>query len=220
MFPSVVLFFGHLSSSNQGRLIASIRLTRVGVPGSSSRGLSFCQDRNVCACLLQATCSSPTYSAGQSLLMKRCIIRRIIPSNTAPCRRAWQLSRTPKPTSDEFQSLLSLYAKKPPRPVPLSRLLSFANPLTKESVLASASYALSEMPRRLYQRVRAFDEKIPFIVGTNPFIARTHELARSTFQTLASFPPIITMEDNEAFSRTLENLVEKHSNDIPTLAKG
>ncbi|KAG9123293.1 26S proteasome regulatory subunit 7 [Ceratobasidium sp. 392] len=118
-----------------------------------------------------------------------------------------------------MSALLSEYEQLPPRPVPLKTLRAFANPPTPESVLDSASYVLSELPRRLVQRVRALDG-LPFIVGMNPFVMRTHKLYHSSFERLATRPEVKTLEENEAFSRELENLVEMHANDIPTIAKG
>lgn len=37
---------------------------------------------------------------------------------------------------------------------------------------------------------------------------------------LATYPTPKTLEENAKFAETLEDLVEKHANDIPTLAKG
>ncbi|CAE7117726.1 unnamed protein product [Rhizoctonia solani] len=127
--------------------------------------------------------------------------------------------RVPEPNSERMSTLLSEYEKLPPRPVPFKTLRGFANPPTPESVLESASYVLTELPRRLVQRVRALDS-LPFIVGMNPFIMRTHKLYHSSFERLATFPEVKTLEDNDEFSRELKDLVEMHSNDIPTIAKG
>lgn len=118
-----------------------------------------------------------------------------------------------------MSALLSKYEMLPPRPVPLKTLRAFANPPTPESVLESASYVLSELPRRLVQRVRALDG-LPFIVGMNPFIMRTHKLYHSSFERVATYPEVKTLEDNERFAEELESLVEMHANDIPTIAKG
>lgn len=127
--------------------------------------------------------------------------------------------RTPEPNSARMSALLSEYEKFPPRPVPLKTLRAFANPPTPESVLESASYVLSELPRRLVQRVRALDG-LPFIVGMNPFVMRTHKLYHSSFEQLATHPEVKTLEENDQFAQELENLVEMHANDIPTIAKG
>lgn len=88
--------------------------------------------------------------------------------------------RTPLPPSAETLSLLQTYENLAPQPVPLQTVLSFGEQLSPESVVASAHFTLSEIPKRLAQRVRSLD-CLPFIVGTNPFIARLHELYQRSF---------------------------------------
>ncbi|KAF7322708.1 Protein-serine/threonine kinase [Mycena chlorophos] len=63
-------------------------------------------------------------------------------------------------------------------------------------------------------------QSLPFIVGTNPSIAKTLETYRDSFQLLATYPPVKTLEDNQRFTQQLEALVERHANDVPTMAKG
>jgi len=116
-------------------------------------------------------------------------------------------------------NLLSQYASHPPRPLNLSTLLSFGRPLTQQSILRSASYALSEIPRRLATRVRAL-EALPFIVGTNPFVAGTLRAYQESFKCLATYPSVKIIEDNAAFAAQLDVLVRGHAHDIPTMAKG
>ncbi|KAF8892665.1 hypothetical protein BD779DRAFT_1661335 [Infundibulicybe gibba] len=127
--------------------------------------------------------------------------------------------RAPEPSSFEVTQLLSRYASTRPRPLNLSTLLSFGRPLTPESVLSSVSYTLSEMPRRLATRVRSL-EALPFIVGTNPYVAKTLNAYRDSFQWLATYPTVTNLEENAKFVEQLENLVQSHANDIPTMAKG
>lgn len=127
--------------------------------------------------------------------------------------------RAPKPTSAEVTELLSKYASSPPRPLNLSALLSFGRPVTPDSVLASVSYALSEIPRRLATRVRSL-EALPFIVGMNPYVANTLNAYRESFRSLATYPLVTNLEENARFAELLEDLVQSHANDIPTMAKG
>lgn len=127
--------------------------------------------------------------------------------------------RSPKPASPEVAALLSKFISQTPRPLTLSKLLSFGHPLSPQSVISSASYALSEIPRRMSERIRAL-ENLPFIVGTNPYIARTLEVHRTSFEWLATYPEVKSIKENADFSTQLEHLVQCHSNDIPTLAKG
>ena len=78
--------------------------------------------------------------------------------------------RTPEAISPELKRLIDEFSQQSPRPLTLSTLLSFSQPLTPESLLQSASYVLEDIPRRLVRRVRAL-EKLPFIVGTNPYVS-------------------------------------------------
>ncbi|THH03716.1 hypothetical protein EW145_g6061 [Phellinidium pouzarii] len=121
--------------------------------------------------------------------------------------------------SPEVVALLANYLYRSPRPLTLSKLLSFGRPLSPDSIMSSASYALSEIPRRLTRRIRAL-ESLPFIVGTNPYVTRTLEAHRKSFEWLATYPAVGSLEENAEFATQLEFLVQSHANDIPTLAKG
>jgi 26S proteasome regulatory subunit T1 len=121
--------------------------------------------------------------------------------------------------STEFANLLSKYANVAPRSINLSQLLSFGRPATSDSVLASVSYTLAELPRRLATRVRTL-EALPFIVGTNPYIAKTLNAHKDTFTWLATHVPVTSLSDNEKFVEKLAGIVQNHTNDIPTMAKG
>lgn len=123
------------------------------------------------------------------------------------------------PTPAEIAPLLAEYALHTPRPTTLGRLLSYARPLTPESVLASVGHVLAEVPRMFGQRVRAL-ESLPFIVGVNPFVARILAAHRRSFQLLATYPSVNSLEDNRRFTEQLEALVQFHANDIPVIAKG
>ncbi|KAF5324819.1 hypothetical protein D9611_004460 [Ephemerocybe angulata] len=137
----------------------------------------------------------------------------------AASSRLYATRALPRPPSPEFLELLSKYESTTPRPLNLSQLLSFGRPVTPDSVLASVSYVLYELPRRLATRVR-FLETLPFIVGTNPYVAQTTKAFQESFQTLAEHPPVRNLQENEEFARMLSDIVQRHANDIPTMAKG
>ena len=128
-------------------------------------------------------------------------------------------TRTPEPAPPEIAHLIATYAQHLPRPLTLGTLLATGRPLTAESVQTSVSYAQAEIPRRLATRIRSL-EGLPFIVGTNPYIARTLNGFRKSFQWSATYPHVKNLEENAAFSTQLEKLVQDHANDIPTMAKG
>ncbi|KAM5535612.1 hypothetical protein V8D89_010779 [Ganoderma adspersum] len=119
----------------------------------------------------------------------------------------------------ELSRLIEQHAKQPPRPLTLTKLLSFARPLTPDSVLQSVGYVLSEIPRMLAKRARAL-EALPFIVGMNPYIARTLQSNRRAFQFLVTHPPVRTLEENALLIENLADLVRSHADDIPAMAKG
>lgn len=134
-------------------------------------------------------------------------------------RRSLHVRRAPEPPGPQVSQLLASYADHPPHPLTLNSLVAFGQPLTPDSVLNSVSFVLSEIPRRLARRARAL-EALPFIVGTNPYVSRTLNAYRQSFQFLASYPPVTTLEENTSFTAELSHLVESHRNDIPTMAKG
>lgn len=68
-------------------------------------------------------------------------------------------------------------------------------------------------------RVRSL-EALPFIVGTNPYVANTLNAYRDSFQWLSTHPPVMDLQENAKFVEQLEDLVQSHANDIPTMAKG
>lgn len=71
----------------------------------------------------------------------------------------------------------------------------------------------------LAMRARSL-EALPFIVGMNPFIARTLQAHRNSFEFLIRHPPITTLEQNARFIEQLSDLVHGHADDIPAMAKG
>lgn len=63
-------------------------------------------------------------------------------------------------------------------------------------------------------------ESLPFIVGTNPYVAKTLNAYRESFQLLATYPHVGSLDENAKFVSMLAELVRRHANDIPTMAKG
>lgn len=124
--------------------------------------------------------------------------------------------RSPSPS---LATLLTEYLTKPSQPLTLSKLLSYGKPLTAKSTLQSAAYVLAEIPRLLSRRSRAL-ENLPFIVGTNPYITRTLDAHRRSFEWLATYPAPTSLDENSDFVDRLEHLVQSHANDIPTIARG
>ena len=117
------------------------------------------------------------------------------------------------------ERLVEGYLTRPSQRLRLSTLVSFGQPATERSVLASVNYVLSEIPRRLATRVRSM-ENLPFIVGMNPFMSKTLDVHASSFHRIATYPKVTTLEQNGKFTTELERLVDSHVDDIPQMAKG
>lgn len=86
--------------------------------------------------------------------------------------------------------------------------------------LGVARYARKELPVRLARLIKA-TQKLPFIVGTNPYIKRVYKLYYDSFQTITAIPEEI--EDKEAldrFAAVLQGLVESHADVVPMLSQG
>ncbi|KAH9048089.1 hypothetical protein EDB84DRAFT_1667549 [Lactarius hengduanensis] len=168
--------------------------------------------RGTCLSLFVAQHSRARLDFLQATLITLC-------SNVLEARDYTVCLRTPEPAPPEIAHLVATYAQHQPRPLTLGTLLATGRPLTAESVQTSVSYAQAEIPRRLATRIRSL-EGLPFIVGTNPYIARILNGFRQSFLWSATYPHVKNLEENAAFATQLEKLVRDHANDIPTMAKG
>lgn len=114
------------------------------------------------------------------------------------------------------------YANRPIRPVTLKELIRFGQPpLSRQSLTQCAHYARTELPVRLAMRVRAF-QNLPFIVGTNPHIKDVYRLYYESFDSLEKYSDLQHSENGSdlEFAEKLKELVERHADNIPTLARG
>ncbi|KAJ1935645.1 hypothetical protein FBU59_005321 [Linderina macrospora] len=112
------------------------------------------------------------------------------------------------------------YASQQIKPVSIGQLLKYsAPPLTPANILDSVAYTQSELPVRLAKRVISF-HNLPFIVGTNPHIARVYNQYYEAFDRLYSFAPIDSIEREQEFSRALERQTQILVDVIPTIAQG
>ncbi|KAF4447121.1 hypothetical protein F53441_9266 [Fusarium austroafricanum] len=99
-------------------------------------------------------------------------------------------------------------------------------PLSSESLLSSANFALSLLPVRLAHRIQAL-RNLPYIVVSNPNISRIYNNYLHSLSILLPYwhatregRPISTLEDEIRFTNVLAELVATHTDTIPILAKG
>jgi light-regulated signal transduction histidine kinase (bacteriophytochrome) len=116
--------------------------------------------------------------------------------------------------------ILFQFANRAVKPVTLRQLVKFGQPpLSDDSLQACTRYARAELPVRLARRVRAF-QSLPFIVGTNPYIKEIYSLYYDSFESLVAYASPGDINDDIDFVERLKDFVERHSDNIPTLAKG
>ncbi|RKP08601.1 mitochondrial branched-chain alpha-ketoacid dehydrogenase kinase-domain-containing protein, partial [Thamnocephalis sphaerospora] len=112
------------------------------------------------------------------------------------------------------------YAAQESKPVSIRKLLQFGKPpLSEASLLRSAQDVWKELPVRMAKRVVAF-QRLPFIVGTNPYIREVHQLYYDSFERLRAVPKPRDHGDDEALTDMLLDLTSRHADAIPMLARG
>ena len=94
-------------------------------------------------------------------------------------------------------------------------------PLSAEALFSSANFTLSLLPTRLAHRIQAL-RNLPFIVVSNPNIAQIYTNYIHSLSTLLPYKErqINNLEDEIQFTEVMADLVQTHSNTIPTLARG
>ncbi|KAF5002337.1 hypothetical protein FGRMN_347 [Fusarium graminum] len=128
-----------------------------------------------------------------------------------------------KVTDDEIATL----ARQHQHPLCLADLVRHGRPpLSSESLLSSANFALSLLPVRLANRIQAL-RNLPYIVVSNPNISRIYNNYLHSLSILLPYwhatragRPISTLEDEIRFTNVLAELVATHTDTIPILAKG
>ncbi|CAG8829592.1 9544_t:CDS:1, partial [Racocetra persica] len=114
---------------------------------------------------------------------------------------------------------LDQYASQSINPITLRQLIVFGRNLTEERIIKSGNYVRSELPVRIAHRIRDF-QNLPFIVGTNPHLAKVYDLYWFAFEKLRKFPPIRSIEENNEWCKTIKGLLKDHLVVIPQLAMG
>lgn len=75
------------------------------------------------------------------------------------------------------------------------------------------------MPVRLAHRIRMF-QQLPFVVGTNPNIARVYDLYWKAFEAFRNYRELTSMDENANFCRFLKDMLNEHNKVIPLLVLG
>ncbi|KAJ7283626.1 branched-chain alpha-ketoacid dehydrogenase kinase [Mycena rebaudengoi] len=88
-----------------------------------------------------------------------------------------------------------------------------------DRLLKSANYVRTELPVRIAHRLRDM-QTLPFIVICSEGLRQVYELYWTAFEKFRRYPPISTLEDNDAFCQFLSRILREHSAVIPSLSLG
>lgn len=114
---------------------------------------------------------------------------------------------------------LELYASKEARRLSLRQLVFFGRHMNEERLIKSANYVRTELPIRIAHRIRDL-QALPYVIVTQPEIAKVYELYWSAFDKFRRFPEINNLSDNRKFCDLLETLLDEHAPVIPNLSLG
>ncbi|KAL4075837.1 branched-chain alpha-ketoacid dehydrogenase kinase [Scleroderma yunnanense] len=114
---------------------------------------------------------------------------------------------------------LDLYASKQAHRLTLRQLVFFGRHMNEERLIKSANYVRTELPVRIAHRIRDL-QSLPYVVVTQPEVAKVYELYWSAFDKFRLFPQITNLSENQTFCDFLENILDEHAPVIPSLALG
>ncbi|KAI6113654.1 alpha-ketoacid dehydrogenase kinase [Pisolithus croceorrhizus] len=115
---------------------------------------------------------------------------------------------------------LDLYASKDAHRLSLRQLVFFGRQMNEERLIKSANYVRMELPVRIAHRIRDL-QALPYVIVTQPEIAKVYELYWSAFDNrFRRFPEINNLSDNWKFCDLLETLLDEHAPVIPNLSLG
>ncbi|ODQ66955.1 alpha-ketoacid dehydrogenase kinase [Nadsonia fulvescens var. elongata DSM 6958] len=119
-----------------------------------------------------------------------------------------------------IEQLISKFAAIPQKPIFMNDLIKFGTGHIPEAVLLqNAKEVIEELTVRLAHRLQAL-RNLPYLIVLNPSISQIYSLYFDSFFYMLSTPPPQTLAENDEFTCKLKQLVDNHTDTIPTLAKG
>ncbi|KAI9774501.1 MAG: hypothetical protein M1839_001689 [Geoglossum umbratile] len=131
----------------------------------------------------------------------------------------WSYPPSPITVADDD---IAAWATKPLHLLTLPDLIRHGRPpLSPEALLSSANFTLSLLPIRIAHRIQAL-RNLPFIVVSNPHISKIYNNYLHSFTRLLPYTRkgVSTPEEENEFTDVMAEVVQTHSNTIPTLARG
>ncbi|CCH42653.1 pyruvate dehydrogenase kinase isozyme 1,mitochondrial [Wickerhamomyces ciferrii] len=117
-------------------------------------------------------------------------------------------------------TVLMNWAQRTPHPVTLRQLAAFGKALNEEKIISSANFVRLELPIRIALILRDLQD-LPFNVVNNFHLAKVYESYYDIFDRFRKIPQIKTIQDNNEFCKTLENvLTDINLLNLPNLMMG
>ncbi len=105
------------------------------------------------------------------------------------------------------------------RAVTLKQLFDFGLDSSNENLLRGARFLHKELPVRLAHRIRELDS-LPFGLSEMPSVAVVKQMYVESFRDLVELPRPETIQDEQRFTETIENIKQRHNNVVSIMARG
>jgi pyruvate dehydrogenase kinase 2/3/4 len=105
------------------------------------------------------------------------------------------------------------------RGVTLKQLFDFGSNPSPETLLIGARFLHNELPVRLAHRIREL-ETLPIGLSTMPSVRLLRDMYVESFCDLVESPRPEVVQDEEQFTRLLDNIKQRHNNVVSIMAKG
>ena len=101
----------------------------------------------------------------------------------------------------------------------LEQLFHFGSNPSPETPLIGAQFLYRELPVRLAHRIKEL-ENLPFGLSGMPSVRIVRNMYVESFSDLIDSPRPESVQDEERFTRALENIKQRHNNVVSVMAKG
>lgn len=103
--------------------------------------------------------------------------------------------------------------------VSLKYMMDFGSQPIHRQLMVSAQFLHKELPVRLAHRVAEL-ENLPLGLSSKQQVRQVRDWYVESYDEMKSFPPIETVEDEQKFTHMIENVMNKHANVVPMIARG
>lgn len=114
---------------------------------------------------------------------------------------------------------LELYASKEAKRLTLRQLVFYGRAMDEDRLIKSANFIREELPVRIAHRLRDL-QALQYRIVTNEGVAKVYEMYWDAFERFRKYPPVTSLQENEAFCHFLSGILGEHATVIPNLSLG